>query len=131
MSYCTNTSENRFSPWSYSNTGLKICRDLCHKVTFSQPSPNRKVGSSDNPRKRGSCLTSIPIKNSHWVPGVLSPGVKRGRGVTLTTRPHLVPRSRMSRSCTSSSPPNASMACSGTAYLPIKNAILFLVIFCL
>jgi hypothetical protein len=26
------------------------------------------------------------------------PGAKRGRGVTLTTHPHLVPRSRMSRS---------------------------------
>jgi hypothetical protein len=25
-----------------------------------------------------------------WVPGVPSPGVKRGRGVTLTTHPHLV-----------------------------------------
>jgi hypothetical protein len=35
------------------------------------------------------------------VPGVLSPGLKRGRGVTLTTHPHLVPRSKMSRSCTS------------------------------
>jgi hypothetical protein len=33
-----------------------------------------------------------------WVPGVLSPGLKRGRGVTLTTQPHLVQRSRMSRS---------------------------------
>jgi hypothetical protein len=29
------------------------------------------------------------------------PGDKRGRGVTLTTRPHLVPRSSMSRSYTS------------------------------
>jgi hypothetical protein len=29
-------------------------------------------------------------------------GVKRGRGVTLTTHPHLVPRSRISRSCISS-----------------------------
>jgi hypothetical protein len=37
-----------------------------------------------------------------WVPGVLSPGLKRGRGVTLTTHHHLVPRSRMSRSCVSS-----------------------------
>jgi hypothetical protein len=36
------------------------------------------------------------------VPGVLSPGVKRSRGVTLTTHPHLVPRSRMSRSYISS-----------------------------
>jgi hypothetical protein len=37
-----------------------------------------------------------------WVPGALSPGVKRGRGVTLTTHPHLVPRLRMSRNYTSS-----------------------------
>jgi hypothetical protein len=34
--------------------------------------------------------TQPPVQ---WVPGVLSPGVKRGRGVTLTTQPHLVPRS--------------------------------------
>jgi hypothetical protein len=45
--------------------------------------------------------------------GVLSPGLKRGRGVTLTTHLHLVSRSRMSRSYTSS-PPSAFMACSGT-----------------
>jgi hypothetical protein len=43
--------------------------------------------------------TQPPVQ---WVPGVLSPGEKRGRGVTLTTHPHLVPRSRMSRSYTSS-----------------------------
>jgi hypothetical protein len=45
--------------------------------------------------------TQPPI---NWVPGVLSPGVKRGRSVTLTTHPHLVPRSRMIRSCTSFHP---------------------------
>jgi hypothetical protein len=39
--------------------------------------------------------TQTPVQ---WVTGVLSPGVKRGRGVTLTTHPHLVPRSGMSRS---------------------------------
>jgi hypothetical protein len=38
------------------------------------------------------------------VPWVLSPGVKRGRGVMLTTHPQLVPRLRMSRSYTSSPP---------------------------
>jgi hypothetical protein len=38
-----------------------------------------------------------------WVPGILSPGLKRGRGVTLTTHPHLVPGTRM-RSYTSSPP---------------------------
>jgi hypothetical protein len=36
--------------------------------------------------------------------GVLSLGIKRGRGVTLTTHPHLVPRSWKSRSYTSSPP---------------------------
>jgi hypothetical protein len=45
--------------------------------------------------------TQPPIQ---WVPGVLSPGAKRGRGVTLTAHPHLVPRLRMSRSYTSSPP---------------------------
>jgi hypothetical protein len=45
--------------------------------------------------------TQPPVQ---WVPGVLSPGVKRGRGVTLTTHPHLVPRSRISRNYTASPP---------------------------
>jgi hypothetical protein len=45
--------------------------------------------------------TQPPIQ---WVPGVLYPGVKSGRGVMLTTHPHLVP-------------PCASMACSETALL--------------
>jgi hypothetical protein len=55
--------------------------------------------------------TQPPVQ---WIPGVLSPGLNRGRGVTLTTQPHLVPKSRMSRSYTSS-PPSAFVACSGTA----------------
>jgi hypothetical protein len=33
--------------------------------------------------------TQPPVQ---WVPGVLSPGVKRGRGVMLITHPNLVPR---------------------------------------
>jgi hypothetical protein len=41
--------------------------------------------------------TQPPVQ---WVPAVLSAGLKRGRGVTLTTHPHLVSRSRMSRSYT-------------------------------
>jgi hypothetical protein len=55
--------------------------------------------------------TQPPVQ---WVPGVLSPRLKRSRGVTLTTHPHLVPKLRMSRSYTFS-PPNASVACGGTA----------------
>jgi hypothetical protein len=42
--------------------------------------------------------------------------VKGGRGVTLTTHPHLMPRSRMTRSYTSL-PIIACMAFSGTALL--------------
>jgi hypothetical protein len=49
-----------------------------------------------------------------WVPGVLFPRVKCGQGVTLTAHPHLVRRSRMSRSYTSSLP-SSFIACSGTA----------------
>jgi hypothetical protein len=43
--------------------------------------------------------TQPPVQ---WVPGILSPGLKRGRGVSLTTHPHLVPKSIMSTSYTSS-----------------------------
>jgi hypothetical protein len=64
--------------------------------------------------------TQLPVQR---VPGVLSPGVKRGRGVTLTTHPYLVPRSRMSMGYTSS-PPSASMACSGTALLLFSACVL-------
>jgi hypothetical protein len=55
--------------------------------------------------------TQSPVQ---WVPGVLSPGLKRCRGINLTTHPPLVPTSRMSRAI----PPlfsNACMTCSGTA----------------
>jgi hypothetical protein len=50
------------------------------------------------------------------------PGEKRGRGVMLTTHPHLVPRSWMSRSYTPL-PSSASMACRGTA---LPSTLIFL-----
>jgi hypothetical protein len=59
----------------------------------------------------GSHSASCPMGTA-----VLSPGVKRGRGVTLTTHPYPVPRLSMSMSYTSS-PPCTSMACSWTALL--------------
>jgi hypothetical protein len=49
-----------------------------------------------------------------WVLGVLS-RCKAWRGVTLTTHPHLVPRSRMNRGYTSS-PLGACMAVTGQLY---------------
>jgi hypothetical protein len=44
------------------------------------------------------------------------PGAKRGRGVTLTTHPHLMPSPRMSMSYPPL-PPIATLACSRTALL--------------
>jgi hypothetical protein len=62
----------------------------------------------------GAHPSSYPI--IQWVPGVLSPGVKRSRGMTLTTHPHLVPRLSMIGAIPPL-PPCASMACSRTALL--------------
>jgi hypothetical protein len=65
---------------------------------------------------RSPAETKGPTQPSvQWVPGVLSPGLKRGRGVTLTIHPHLVPKSRMSRSYTCSSP-IAFVTCCGTDF---------------
>jgi hypothetical protein len=55
--------------------------------------------------------TQPPVQ---WVPGVLSPAVKARPGRDADLSPHLVPRSRTSRSYTPL-PQSASMACSGTA----------------
>jgi len=42
-----------------------------------------------NPSRPALGLTQLPI---HWIPGAL-PGLS-GRGVALTTHPHLAPRSK-------------------------------------
>jgi hypothetical protein len=52
-----------------------------------------------------------------WVLGVLSQEIKRGRGVTLTTHPHLVLRSWMGRSYTSSPPQAPPWRVAGLLYL--------------
>jgi hypothetical protein len=66
-----------------------------------------------NPRQRRNYFSLASVSRPalgptqppvQWVPGVLSTGVKRSRGVTLTTHTHLVPRPRMSRSNTYSYP---------------------------
>jgi hypothetical protein len=115
---------------------LRISCKWLYKYTLShntkQPyhaSHNRRPGRTGFDPRRGQRIfplssvsrpalgpTQPPVQ---WVPGVLSPGVKCGRGVTLTTHLHLVPRSWMSRSCTSSLRPSASMACNGTALLTL------------
>jgi hypothetical protein len=63
--------------------------------------------------------TQPPIQ---WVPGALSPGVKLGRGVMLTTQPLLVPRLRKSRSYTSCHPNAPLWSITGPLYLYCKIA---------
>jgi hypothetical protein len=57
--------------------------------------------------------TQSPVQ---WVPGVLSQGVKRGRGVTLTTHP-IYCRGREWVGAILPLPASAAMVCSGTALL--------------
>jgi hypothetical protein len=54
--------------------------------------------------------------------GVSFPGVLCGRGVTLTTHPHLVPRSWMSRSYTSSPPLPIHWCAVGLLFAIIANS---------
>jgi hypothetical protein len=62
-----------------------------------------------------------PIQPSvQWVPGVLSPGLKSGLGVTLTTHPHLVTRLRMNRSYTPL-PPSAYRRVVGQLALALRR----------
>jgi hypothetical protein len=72
--------------------------------------------------------TQPPVQ---WVPGVLSPGVKRGRGVTLTIHPNLVPRMGMSRSYTSPPPQTPSWRVAGQLILlfeTIKSRLIIYII---
>jgi hypothetical protein len=111
----------RFS-W-FSSVPLGKCRD---KTLNCKPGSSVSIVSGFGLEDRAIEVRSPEEMKGSWtalghthpsvqlVPGVLSPGLKRGRGVTLTTHPHLVQRSRMSRSYTSS-PPSAFVACVGTA----------------
>jgi hypothetical protein len=87
-----------------------------------------------DPRQGPLCpdrLWGPPSLLSSGYQRALSPGVKRGRGVTLTTHLHLVPRSRMIRSYTSSLPQTPSRRVSGQLYVCfIKSPFYVLHEFC-
>jgi hypothetical protein len=59
---------------------------LCHGVSLLSSVSRPALGPTHSP--------------AQWAPGILSPGLNRCRGVTLTTHPHLVPRPRINRSYT-------------------------------
>jgi hypothetical protein len=74
------------------------------------PRQRRKIFPAASVSRPALGSTEPPVQ---WVPGVLSLGLKRGRGVTLTIHPHLV-RGREGVGATPL-PPSASVTCSGTA----------------
>jgi hypothetical protein len=51
-------------------------------------------------RRRGLPQIIVAHLDKKWAPGFLSPGLKRGRGVTLITHPHVVPSSPLTYSGT-------------------------------
>jgi hypothetical protein len=93
-----------------------FCRHLCGE-TGSSVSIVSVYGlttgrSRFDPRQRRKYFScSLCVQTGRTVgTGGGSPGLKRGRGVMLTTHPHLMPRSRIPHL-----PPSASLTCSGTA----------------
>jgi hypothetical protein len=88
--YCRGSSGSLVSDYGLDDRRSRFDPRQGQRIFLLAPASRPALGS-----------TQPPIQ---WVPGVLCPGVKRGRGVMLTTHPHLVPRLIMSRSYTSSPP---------------------------
>ena len=78
-----------YTIWCGSGSSVSIATDY----GLDGPGSNPGVDEIFRPSRPALGPTQPPVK---WVPG-LSPRVKCGRGVLLTTHPLLVPRSRKSR----------------------------------
>ena len=80
------------------------------RLSYGLDGPGSNPGGEEifQPSRPALRPTQSPVK---WVPG-LSPGVKCGRGVLLTTHPLLVPRSWKSRAIPLS-PSGPHRACNG------------------
>jgi hypothetical protein len=95
-------------------TGMRqVSNDKVHLVLTSQLNTfpyTRLVPHNDS---HNICEVGLILLYNGYR-GSFFPGLKCGRGVTLTTHHHLIPRSGMNRSYISS-PLSDSVACSGTA----------------
>jgi hypothetical protein len=93
--------EYRLTVFRSRGSSVSIVSDYGLDDRGSIPDRGQRIFLLASASKSALGPTQPPVQ---WVPGVLSPGLKRGRGVTLITHPHLVPRLSMSRSYTSSPP---------------------------
>jgi hypothetical protein len=83
----THTHIHKFKIWSRGSSGSIVSDYGLGDRAIEVRSLDFLVASVSRPALRP---TQPPVQ---WVPGVLSPGLKCGRGVTLITLPYLVPRS--------------------------------------
>jgi hypothetical protein len=65
-------------------SSVSIMSDYGLGDRLSIPGKGKRIFPLSSVYRPALRLAQSPIQ---WVPGVLSPGVKRGRGVTLTTHP--------------------------------------------
>jgi hypothetical protein len=119
-------------------TTATVSGAACSKISPSVPTVCRSTSpfASSRVAQSAQCLTTdwvdgvrSPITSAsrpalgptqppiQWVPGALSPGVKRGRGVMLTTHRLPVPRSRKNSSYTSCHPNASLWSVTGPLYL--------------
>jgi hypothetical protein len=112
---CINPSRFSSVRWTLVLIWLSAWQHLLVEIVYTtkyypQKQPCLLISRFD-PRQRRKDFASILLSRPalwtiqrliQFVPGVLSPRVKRGPFLTLTTHPHLLPRSRMIRIYTSS-----------------------------
>jgi hypothetical protein len=96
-----NTKYNKYTEEAGSSGGIVSDYGLDDRAIGVRSPAGARIFPLSSVSRPALGPTQPPVE---WVPGVLSLGVKSGRGVMLTTHPHQVPRSRMCRSYTSSPP---------------------------
>jgi hypothetical protein len=83
-----NPKENNVNRISvYVRDNITILNLVSPAIEFRSPKGAKQFFPLASASRAALGSTQPPVQ---WVPGVLPPGPKRGRGVTLTTYPHIV-----------------------------------------
>jgi hypothetical protein len=104
-----------YKPTHYFQLLLQACETGSSESTVSGYGLEDRRSRFDPQQSRKNFSSSLCVQTGSMAhpasctmgTGILYQGLKRGRGVTLITHPHPIPRSKMSRSCTSSPTPQA------------------------